>query len=261
MDLLLHEVPVLALLGSHGIPGDRVNLRLYRIAVERLHTDVAAGDHRHLPRLEEYDAAGMLHDGWCVAGDVVLAVTEPDHHTTGVPQPRRHDLSAWPQQQTTFAPRTLNAAGRPRNPGRAESAPPVHDGFGVGIRVERDTFRGEFILQLQEVLDDPVVDHHYALRLPHVRMRVARRRGAVGRPARMTDPRRAADGRPIHQFDQLGQLACVLADFQLPSCTTARPPSHSLGIQPSQTIEDNRRRVSRADISDDSTHEGSLQFK
>ena len=61
-------------------------------ALQCLDSDLAAADHRHLPRFQKDHAAGVLHDGRRVAGDKILAFTQPDHHAARIADPGRHDL-------------------------------------------------------------------------------------------------------------------------------------------------------------------------
>src|SRR6266850_2291517 len=63
----------------------------------------------------------------------------------------------------------------------------VHDHLGVGLRREDVAGRDQRRLQLQEVLDDPVVDDRSGLRAIDVRMRVLLGRASVRRPARVSD--------------------------------------------------------------------------
>ena len=61
----------------------------------------------------------------------------------------------------------------------------VHDRLGVGVALEHAALRGQLRLELAEILDDAVVhDRDLAV---HVRVRVALRRAAVRRPARVAD--------------------------------------------------------------------------
>ena len=61
--------------------------------------------------------------------------------------------------------------------------------------LELHAFRHQLILELEEVFHDAVLDDDHALGLPEMRVRVAGDGRAVRRPARMTDARRALDGR------------------------------------------------------------------
>ena len=78
-DLLEHEVPVAALLGHRGVPGDAGRGALDRAAVERGHADARGRHHRHLAVFQEHHVAGVRQQGGDVGGHVDLALAEADH--------------------------------------------------------------------------------------------------------------------------------------------------------------------------------------
>ncbi len=67
----------------------------------------------------------------------------------------------------------------------------MHDRLGVGIRLELNALGDQFILQLEEVLDDAVMHYDHPLGLPEVRVGIARGGRAVRRPASMANAGRA----------------------------------------------------------------------
>jgi len=120
----------------------------------------------------------------------------------------------------------------------------MRDDLGVGLRLEAVTVGQQVLLDLQVVLDDPVVDDDQRAVAIGVRMGVLFGRPAVGRPARVANAERARQ-RPLAEdaFEHLepsehrdagGVVAAIL--------------------EPLQPFDDDADRILVPDISDDSTH-------
>ena len=93
----------------------------------------------------------------------------------------------------------------------------VGDDLGVGLRRHLHTGGLQFVAQFGEVLDDAVVDDRDATVLAQVRVRVAIRRAAMRGPPRVADADRGVlEGVRAEQALQVGQLAGLLADVELP---------------------------------------------
>ena len=99
-------------------------------------------DDGHLPRFEEDDAAGVLHDGRRVTGDEVLAIAQADHHAAGIADAGGDDLVrliGGNQHHDVGALDLLKvrrAASHEIGARRQIVLHQVHDGFGVGLRLE-----------------------------------------------------------------------------------------------------------------------------
>src|SRR3990172_8732230 len=84
---------------------------------------------------------------------------------------------------------------------------------------------------------------------------VPRRRRAMRRPTGMADSRRSADRGTVYQFRQARQFARIAPDLNLASVKDGQPGRVIAPVfQAFESIKDDWRRVLRADISDDSTH-------
>ena len=134
----------------------------------------------------------------------------------------------------------------------------MRDALRVGVRGERVTPLVQTLAELLEVLDDPVVDHGHPSVAVEVRMRVAFRRRAVGRPTRVTDrdgPRRGR--RAAEQRLQLGEFPGPLAYREAAvDDRDARGVVPAI-LQPAQTLHHDRKRLVRSDVADDAAHQTS----
>src|SRR3546814_1817461 len=89
----------------------------------------------------------------------------------------------------------------------------MRDDFGIGLALEAPATPGERLAQRLEILDDAVVDERDLAR--RVRVRVARRRRAVGRPARVCDANEARRGVAAKFLDEIAELTLGAATDQL----------------------------------------------
>src|SRR3546814_5731083 len=80
----------------------------------------------------------------------------------------------------------------------------MRDDFCIGVALEAPAAPGECLAQRLEVLDDAIVNQRDLAR--RVRMRVARRRRTVGRPARVRDADGAGRGIAAKFLDQIAEL-------------------------------------------------------
>ena len=124
----------------------------------------------------------------CADQQIVLAVEE-EHQREGAAQPRqalRHRLGR--------SRATIHGDGDQ-----------VRDDLGVGLRDEDPTLSLQFLAQLAEILDDPVVDHREPL--GGVRVRIGLVRLAMRRPARMPDADEPREWRFAKTMLEVAQLA------------------------------------------------------
>ena len=189
VDLLEHEVGVAAPLRLIGVPGDLQQVALHRAAVDGLQAGAAGGDVDDLPVVHHHDVPGVVEDGGDVAGQEHLAVAEAYHQRAD--HAHRHDAPRLPAADDHQGVGPLGPSHRP--PGGLEQVAPVLLGdevgqhLRVGLRGEGGAARGQFLLQGEEVLDDPVVDHGDLAAGVGVGVGVVVARGAVGGPAGVPD--------------------------------------------------------------------------
>ncbi len=206
----------------------------------------------------------MVQDGRRVTGDKIFPLAHAQHDTTGIANASRHDLVRLigrDQDDHIGALDLLERFSRRFDQSHACCKIMLHkkdDGLGIRIRLELDAFGGQLILELQEIFHDPVLDDNHPLRLPEMRMGVAGVGCAVRCPACMTDPGRTVDRGFIDHVDQLGQFTRVLADLELAAAKDSETGRVVAAVfEPLQAIENDRCRIPRPDISDDSTHRDS----
>ena len=192
VDLLGHEVVEAALLGRLHVPGDPAHLGLDELAAHGRDPDRSGSQLGQLVVVEHDDVPGVLQDRGDVGGEEAHAVENPDDerrdapggddelglrqrdHPEGErPADLAHDVADGGGQVEALGEGLLDQVGEHLGVGLgAEHVPPLHQALG----------------QLDVVLDDPVVHERHRAGAVEVRVGVALRRLAVGRPAVVTDP-------------------------------------------------------------------------
>jgi hypothetical protein len=133
----------------------------------------------------------------------------------------------------------------------------VAQDLGVGLGLERVALAEEEGLDLAVVLDDAVVDQGELAVAAHVGVGVGVGHAAVGGPAGVPDPDRAA------QPDLGGLLLQV--STRPTFLTTSRPPPWAIGeprgvvaavFEALQALEDDGRGLAVSDVADDAAHGG-----
>jgi hypothetical protein len=210
MDLLLHEVPVLALL-DQGRRGRDLHHRAVRRGARGVeHARAVAVDGDEIAFFQIADLGRERADRQSVRAQVHLAVAPADHQraaTTGAQDQAVLALDQHRQRIGAGQPVQHALEGDQRVIGLGQFAvQQVGDHLGVGLALEGMAFRDQLGLQLGEILDDAVVDQRHPARL--VRVGVGRGRCAVGGPAGVAD----ADG-GVQRLG--GQHSLQLADLAL----------------------------------------------
>ena len=131
----------------------------------------------------------------------------------------------------------------------------MRDDLGVGLGDERVPFTLELMLQLEIVLDDPVVDDNDAPRAVAMRVGVLFGRPSVRRPAGVADAvvaieRVAGDGllEPRELAGAAPQFDGALADDG-----DARRIVSAI-FEPAQPVDENRHDLPLPDVPDDAAH-------
>ncbi len=111
----------------------------------------------------------------------------------------------------------------------------MRDDFGIGLALEGPTARGQFVAQRLEILDNAIVDQSDFAR--GMRMRVARRRRAMRRPAGMRDADIARRIVGFQHFTRLASLPSARRRTSWPPDTVQTPaesyPRYSIRFSPS----------------------------
>ena len=131
----------------------------------------------------------------------------------------------------------------------------VRNDFGIGFGCKFVPFFSQLSLQGQVILDDAVMrDNDTSLAIA-VRMRVFFGRTPVGRPTRMAETELPRDRLLCEQLFEIFQLARAAADLQL----LVLNDSDTGGVvtpvlEGSQAAHDDRDRITRPDVAENSTH-------
>ena len=261
VDLLVHEVAVVALADQRAGERGLLDLARHRAAVGVVDRRAARAQHRPVALLQVLDAVGQRRQRQRVGADEHLAARH-SRSRAGCRGARQISRSSWPansmrQARTRLRSRLSAAAGR-RHRRRARSAgsgSPVAAPTSVSVSVANwwprpvssSRSAWKFSMMPLWTTATPPASCGWALSCG---------RRAVGRPARVADPggrRRAARS----------TSACS----RLPSLPSARRrsirPSHqrrdagavvAAVLQPLERIEQQRRGRLPADDADDSTH-------
>ncbi|MCY1359469.1 hypothetical protein D9M69_460410 [compost metagenome] len=195
IDLLLHEMPVVALVDHIG-GGRRDLLRAINgIAGEIEDMHAVCADHRPVAIDQIGDLVGEGRKCDRVGAEEHLALAVADRQRRSVA--RRHDrrrVVLKEHGERIGAGDPLQHRMHRLAPAKALAAEPgeqmCHD-LGVGVRLELGAVGNQFVLQIREVLDDAVVDDGDTV--GEVRMGVALCRRAVGCPTRVRNADRAGE--------------------------------------------------------------------
>ena len=209
MDLLGHEVAVVALVDQKS-RGERAGDRpLHRLAVAVADGDAFPRQHRPIAVFEIGDRIGEGGERDRVGADEHLAVAVADGERAPL---ARHDHQiVVAAEDDGERKRALEALQRVEDgahriaAGSELAGDEMSDDLGVGVAGEHRPFRRQFFLQLTEILDDAVM--HDRDEIGHMRMRVGFDRLAVGRPARVADAGLAVERRSFEKFLEIAQLA------------------------------------------------------
>jgi hypothetical protein len=131
----------------------------------------------------------------------------------------------------------------------------VGDGLGVGLAAQYVTGRCELLAKLHVVLDDAVVHDRDPARAVGMGMSVLLAGPAVRGPAGVTDADAADNGRLGNGGAQIHELA-EPANHDEPAIAHDRDPGRVVAavLEPGESADEDVARLTRADVSDDSTH-------
>ena len=209
VDLLGHEVAMVALVDQHRARRRADHLPLDPRAADIAHLDAVTGDDRPVAVLEVGHAVGEGRQRDRIRAEVHLAVAVPDRQRWAVAGADHQVVIAGEddaERERAVQPRQHRRHRVDRFHAAAELArQQMHDGLGVGLGLELVAVGDQLVLQLAEVLDDPIVDHRYLG--AHVRMGIALDRLAVRRPACMAESGQAPQRLVVQARFEVAQLA------------------------------------------------------
>ena len=204
----------------------------------------------------------MRQEGRRVGGDEVLPAPEAeddrrpalgdveDVRLVG----REDDDGVHPRHPREDCPHDL--AERPPRRVGAGCADRLGDDLGVGLRGERDAPGEELPLELQEVLDDPVVDDDDPPRGVPVRVGVLLGGAAVGRPAGVADAGPARRGLGLDPRRQVAELPLAPGhahDAVLAEDRDSRRVVPAV-LEAAEAVDEDPRRLACPHVPDDAAH-------
>ena len=189
VDLLVHEVAVVALADQRAGQRGLLDLALDRLALGVIDRGAARVQHRPVAFLQVLDAVGQRRERQGVGAEVHLAVAVADRERAAAARPDQQVVVAGEQdgqRERAVQPLERRRGGRHRPDALSQIvADQLRDHLGVGLGLEAVALGDQLVAQHLEVLDDAVVHHRDAARLVGVGVVAGRR--AVGRPAGVAD--------------------------------------------------------------------------
>ena len=270
VDLLVHEGREAALLRRGGVPVDLELLTLDEVALRIRDRDLVRRDRHDLVLADLDGCAGVVDECGDVGAEEVLAFAEADDQRR-VPA-GGDDLTGSIGVNREQGERAFELIGGLAHRGGEVAGFLIVLGqlggghLGVGLGEELDALGDEVLLQVGEVLDDPVVDECELATVGQVRVGVDVGGSTVGGPAGVADS--GLRGWQRVGFDLLGQggeLSGLLRRGELTVGRHERDTGRVVAavLEPLQAAEhDIERRVigivngGLGYITNDSTHEG-----
>ena len=217
-NLLKHEMFEAALFGGDGVPGDVMDFRLDRIGVDVADLDAFRGEDGDVSVGKEKDVASVRQDTGNITGHEVFVLAQADHNRRAIAG--RDDFArvlGREDDQSVDPDQTLGGFAH----GVFERAAvhvflhQVRHDLRIGLRDELVSFFLQFLLELQIVFDDSVVDHDDFALAVAVWVRIFLRRPAMCGPARVAQAVDAINGVVANGLLKIRQLARSAADFHL----------------------------------------------
>ncbi len=258
-DLLEHERLVPGLLGALLVPVDLLPLG---------HLDLGAADEEPNSFRRDLDdvavarvqhGPGLAEEGGDRGGEEVFALAEPDDERGLMPDADEHVglVVVDGDDREVALELRVHADERLHEIALVRFLEEVNHDLGVRLGRERVAALGELLAQVDIVLDDPVEDDRQPVGLAAgERVRVLLGHGAVRRPARVAEPVMRVGGVGIGCLDEVPEGADgphVVERVLL----AQRDPGRVVApvLEPAQSLQEQRLRVARSDVSDDSAHD------
>jgi len=256
-DLLQHEVGIAAERDRVEIPFDIVDRPHLLPSLAVQHAVARRGHHGNVAVVEVNHRPGMSQHRARIGGHQVLPVPNAEEHRRAAP--RDHDLAGIRLGDHREAVGPLDVVqGRDdpffeRRAGRLLDQ--MYQCLGIGLSHEAMAVLLQPLAEHVGVLDDAVVDQRHRPRAIDVGVCVALGRRAVRRPACMSDTAVPVHRPPSEQLAQAGDATGELAGLH-PTTVLDRDPGGVVApvFQAREPLNQNRHRLSRADVPHDSAH-------
>ena len=261
VDLLEHEMLVAALFRRLGVPVDLEDLLRHHFAATVRDVHAVRLDDRHLAVVHDVGAPRARDDRRDVGRDEVLPFAETDDERVvllradeAIGMLARHE----DERIRTFDTRE-HLAHRGFEIAVVDLFQKVRDDLRIRLRLEGMPLLDQFFLQRHIVFDNAVVHDGEIARAVCMRMRIAVRRAAVRRPARMTDADMTCWLISFDDSLEFGKTthAFFHADLSLIQDSDSRRIIAAI-FKLRQSLDEKRRRLTLANITNDSTHRQNL---
>ena len=257
-DLLEHEGVEATLLRSLEVP-------LHETLVERHAVAVQVGqDHLVRPDLDDaivlhdHHVTGVLEEGGDVRSKEVLTLAPAHHQRRAASRPDQDIGLRFPHDDEGQCPVGLvhDTPHRVRQRKVGHLLDHVGDHLGVGVALELVAVLDELRLEIDPVLDDPVVDDHHVPVAVEMRVGIAGVWRAVCGPARVAYPGVGlGEILAIDQTLEVGDATGLLENGQRPAVVERNPGRVIPPIfEPGQTRHQDVDHRFRPDVSNDSAH-------
>ncbi len=131
----------------------------------------------------------------------------------------------------------------------------MDDDLSICLGVEGHALCGKLFTQCEEVFYNPVMHDDDFTRGADMRVCISSARRPMRRPASMTDPDITVHWIFFQQRTQTFELSSIATDLDFAIIDHRQTRRIVTTIfQSLQALEDNRRRITRTDVSDDATH-------
>ena len=257
MDLLFHEVPVVALLHQGGRRGDHLHRPLHGLAGSVEHLSPLVVDRRVVAVLQIDHLVGEGADRQGVGADEHLALAVAQHQGRAVAGGEDHVTLAEHQHAQGVGSREPPGRGGEGLERRHALDQVLVDQMGhhlgVGLAGEHPALADQLGLQLGEILDDAVVHHRHPA--GDVRVGVLLVGRAVGSPAGVADAGPGVQRVLLQHRLQFAQLARRPAALEL-AVDHRRHPGGVVAavLQPLQALDQPGHNLGPADDADDAAH-------
>ena len=257
VNLLEHEVLVATLFRRLGVPVDLEDLLRHDFAAAIRDVHAVRLDDRHLTVIDDVGAPRARDDRGDVGRDEILPFAETDDkrivllradQTVGMLARHEYESVRSFDTRKHLAHRGLEVAV-------VDFLQQVCDDLRIRLRLEGMTFFNQIFLQRHIVFDDAVVHNGKIARAVCMRMCVAVRRTSMCRPTRMTDADMTCRLISFDDSLEFGKTthAFFHADLLLVQDGDARRIIAAI-LKLRQPLDEKRRRLTLADITNDSTH-------
>ena len=250
VNLLQHEMRVLAPRRVLLVEFQFANLHVRRVRPQVAHLETTRGNRRHIVIVQVHHLLRVCHDGIRIARQIMLVLADADDQRRPPPRPHHQIRAVRANHRQPVRPDHLPQCVHHRRhqrlfPAAATFRVVLADQMRQHFRVRRGF---EFVSPLRQpllqqvvILDHPVVHHRNLAARIRMRMRIFIAWHPMRGPARMANSQGAVHRRSLHQRRQpLVNLAELFADCQHAVPEHRQPRAVIAAVfQPAQAFQKN----------------------